>query len=71
MTFKYKVDILDLLRNAGYSTYRIRKEGILGEGTLTKIRAGQMISLENLGIICDLLGCFPWDLIESISDINQ
>ena len=64
MPFRYTCNILDRLRDAGYSTYKIRKEKLLAEGTLTKLRAGTMISLEQIGVICDLLACKPWDLIE-------
>ena len=35
---KYKVNILDELKKAGYSTYRIRKERLIGEATAQKLR---------------------------------
>lgn len=68
MPFRYTCNILDRLRDAGYSTYKIRKEKLLAEGTLTKLRAGTMISLEQIGVICDLLSCQPWDLVEYYTD---
>ena len=37
MAIIYKIDILEELNNIGYSTYKIRKEKILGESTIQKL----------------------------------
>ena len=70
MGFKYRddVDILKMLKDTGYSTYRLQKEGILGSGTITKIRRKQMISLAHIDTLCNLLKCRPDDIIEYIPD---
>ncbi len=70
MSIKYKTDILALLKEAGYTTYKLRKEKIMGEATLTKIRSGEMVSWENINTICSLLNCQPGDLVEYIDDSN-
>ena len=44
MAMKYKIDIIAALKEAGYNTSRIRKEKIMGEAMLQKIRSGQMVS---------------------------
>lgn len=31
MAIRYKIDVLNALKEAGYSTYKLRKEKILGE----------------------------------------
>jgi len=64
----YKENILIKLKAAGYSTYRIRKEKLLGEATVQKIRRGEMVSWENISIICKLLNCQPGDILEYIPD---
>ena len=64
MPMRYKVDLLAVLKEAGYNTNRIRKEKIMGEAMLQKIRNGQMVSWAVLETICDLLNCQPGDLIE-------
>lgn len=64
MPMCYKVDLLAVLKEAGYNTNRIRKEKIMGEAMLQKIRNGQMVSWAVLETICDLLNCQPGDLIE-------
>lgn len=66
MPMCYKVDLLAVLKEAGYNTNRIRKEKIMGEAMLQKIRNGQMVSWAVLETICDLLNCQPGDLIEFI-----
>ena len=64
MPIKYKTDVLQLLKNGGYSTYRLRKEKILGEATIQKIRNGELVSWENISTICRLLQCQPGDIVE-------
>ena len=66
MPMCYKVDLLAVLKEAGYNTNRIRKEKIMGEAMLQKIRTGQMVSWSVLETICDLLNCQPGDLIEFV-----
>ena len=68
MAMKYKIDIIAALKEAGYNTSRIRKEKIMGEAMLQKIRSGQMVSWAILETICDLLDCQPGDLIEYEKD---
>lgn len=64
MPIVYKIDVLAALKEAGYNTNRIRKERIMGEAMLQKIRSGQMPSWSVLETICKLLHCQPADLIE-------
>ena len=44
-------DILTKLSEAGYNTTTIRKEKILSESTLTKIRNNEPIRLDSLEVI--------------------
>ena len=41
---RYRFDILEALKEAGYSTYRLRKEKIMGEALIQKIRHGEAIT---------------------------
>ena len=62
---QYKMDVLQELKNAGYSTYRIRAEKILSEGTMQRLRTGSTAStVESLGILCNILRCQPGDILE-------
>lgn len=68
MAIKYKTNVLELLKNAGYTTYKLRKEKILGESTLQKMRTNTLLSWAELNTVCSLLDCQPGELIEFIQD---
>ena len=68
MPMCYKVDVIAVLKEAGYNTNRIRKEKIMGEAMLQKIRSGQMVSWATLETICSLLEFQPGDLIEYVKE---
>ena len=63
MPLKFQVNVLAALKEKGYTTYRIRREKLLSESTVQKLRAGIGVSWDNLEIICKLLQCQPADLI--------
>lgn len=64
----YKIDILNALKESGYTSYKIRKEKLIGEAQLTKIRNGEIASKETLNTLCRLLQCQPGDILEYIDD---
>ena len=66
MPMCYKVDLLAVLKEAGYNTNKIRTEGLLSQSTLQKFRNKQGVSWENLETLCALLDCQPGDLIEFV-----
>lgn len=68
MGLKYKIDVLAALKEKGITTYQIRKEKLLSESTVQKLRAGQGVSWENIETLCRLLDCQPSDLIEYVKD---
>ena len=51
-----KPGILSRLAEAGYSTYRLRKERILSESTIQRIRSSEEVSLRTYVVIAQLLG---------------
>ncbi len=57
------VDILKLLRDHGYSVYRLRKDKLIGNGTIMRIRNGESISTDTIATICRLCDCQPGDLM--------
>ena len=68
MGLQFKVDVLVALKEKGITTYQIRKEKLLSESTVQKLRAGIGVSWENLETLCRLLDCQPYDLIEYVKD---
>lgn len=69
---RFKIDVLQELKNKGYNTNRIRKEKIIPEGTLTKIRnnQGEPVTTATINILCKLLNKQPGQLLEYFPD-NQ
>ena len=68
MPVKYKIDVLAALKAAGQSTYKLRKERLIGESVLQQIRKNTPVSWTNLGRICELLNCQPGDIMEYVED---
>ena len=68
---KYKIDILEKLKENGYTTYRLRKDKIIGESQIQKIRNGELASKETLNTICKLLHCQPGDILEYVEEIKK
>ena len=69
---RYKADILKLLKEAGYSTYRLQKEKLLATTTLVKLRNNNTtITVESLNSISNMLECQPSDLLEWVPDEEE
>ncbi len=68
---KYRIDILEALKEKGYTSYKIRKDKLIGEAQLTKIRNGEIASKETLNTICKLLSCQPGDILEYIESDTE
>lgn len=68
MALKYKIDVLAALKEKGNTTYQIRKDRLLSESTVQKLRAGVGVSWENIETLCRLLECQPGDLMEYIPE---
>ena len=64
MPMRYKIDVLNALKEKGYNTTKIRAEGLLSQSTLQKFRQQQGVSWENLETLCRLFECQPGDLLE-------
>lgn len=64
MPIAYKIDILSALKEKGYSTYKLRKDKILGESVIQQLRTGELVSWKVIDTLCVLLECQPGDLVE-------
>lgn len=66
---RYKVDVIQYLKNCGYTSYRMKREGILSGGTMAKLRdSDTTITLSTLDTICKLTDLDIADIIEYIPD---
>lgn len=68
MALRYKINVLEALKEKGYSSYTLRKEKLLGESTIQKLRNGEGVSWENLESLCKLLDCDISNIIEYVKE---
>ena len=68
MPLEFKIDILEALKNKGYTTYTLRKENLLSQSTIQKLREGKGLAWENIERLCSLLDCQPADIMEYVKE---
>lgn len=71
MPLQFKVNILEALKEKGYTTYKLRKDNILSQSTLQKLREGKGLAWENIERLCALLDCQPADLLEYVKEAAE
>lgn len=71
MPLTYKINVLEALKRAGYTTYRLRSEKLIAESAIQKLRNGEMIGIINLETICKLLNCQPGDILQFVQDHDE
>lgn len=71
MALQFKVNILEALKEKGYTTYKLRKDNILSQSTLQKLREGKGLAWENIERLCALLECQPGDLLEYVKEAAE
>lgn len=65
---KYKIDVLNVLKEKGITTYTLRTEKLIGESTIQAFRKGDCSQYKTLDTLCRLLKCDVGDIIEYIPD---
>ncbi len=61
-----------LLQEKGYTTYRIRKEGLIGNATYKAIKDGTGgLDYRSINKLCKALNCQPSDLMEYVPDPEE
>lgn len=64
----YKINVLESLKEAGYNTTRLRREKILGETAIQKIRENKMVGIESINRICKALDMQPGNIIKYVEE---
>lgn len=64
----YKFDVLQALKEAGYNTTKLRREKLISEGAMQKMRHGEVIGIITLEKICELLDMQPGNIIKYVED---
>lgn len=71
MPIKYD-KLLKLLSDNGYTSYRIKKEKLMGQGTLTAIKNGTGgLDAKTISKLCSVFNCQPGDLMEYVEDTAE
>lgn len=61
--------LFQLLKDNGYTTYKIRQEKLIGQGTLTALKNGTGgLDHKTLARLCEKLDCQPGDIMEYVKD---
>ena len=71
MPLQFKIDVLTALKEKGITTYMIRKEKIMSESTVQKLRSVKGLAWDNIETLCRLLECQPGDLLEYVPDTEE
>ena len=64
----YKINVLETLKESGYTTSRLRKEKLLGENVIQTLRRGDMVGIIALEKICTLLDMQPGNIIKYVEN---
>ena len=68
MSIKYD-KLFALLKENGYTTYKIRQDKLIGQGTLTALKNGTGgLDSKTINRLCKLLNCQPGDIMEYVED---
>ena len=68
MPIKYD-KLMVLLKEKGYTTYKIRKDKLIGQGTLTALKNGTGgLDGKTISRLCNVLECQPGDIMEYVPD---
>lgn len=68
MPFKYD-KLFALLKEKGITSYKIRKENIISQAALTKMKNGEgNIDTRTLERLCAVLECQPGDIMEYVEE---
>ena len=71
MAISYK-KLYELLEKNGWTAYRIRKEKLIGQGTLTALKNGTGgLDSKTINRLCKVLNCQPGDIMEYIPDETE
>lgn len=68
MPIKYD-KLINLLKEKGYTTYKIRQENLMSQSAWQKIRTGTGdIDTRTIEKLCRLLNCQPGDMMEYVEE---
>lgn len=64
--------LFEMFKEKGITTTRIRRENIIGQGTLTAIKNGMGgLDSKTIANLCKFLECQPGDIMEYVDDTEE
>ena len=66
---RWKIDIMEALKEKGYIPHRMRTQKLFGEATIQKMRHQKLVSWAEFERLCRLLELQPGDLIEYVEEV--
>lgn len=60
----YKINVIESLKEAGYNSTRILREGILSQSAMQKLRHNELVGIKTIEQLCSLLNIQPGDMLE-------
>ncbi len=70
MPIKYD-KLFVVMKEKGFSSYRLRQEKLISQSVLQKLRSGKgIIDSRTLDKLCAMLECQPGDIMEYVPDEN-
>ena len=71
MPMKYD-RLFSLFEERGITTYRIRKDNLISQAALQKLRTGEGdIDTRTIKRLCAVLSCQPGDIMEYVPDVAE
>lgn len=62
----YKINVLETLKESGYNSTRILREGIISQSAMQKIRKNEMVGIKTIEKLCELLDMQPGNIIKYV-----
>lgn len=62
----YKINVLESLKESGYNSTRILKEGLISQSAMQRLRKNKMIGIKTLEKLCELLDMQPGNIIKYV-----
>ena len=60
--------LFSLMKKRELSTYRIRQENIIPQGTLTSLKNNKSVTTDTIDKLCKALNCQPGDIMEYVDE---
>lgn len=64
----YKINVLESLKESGYNSTRILKEGLISQSAVQKIRKNEMVGIKTIEKLCELLDMQPGNIIKYVEN---